>query len=72
MTVLSANFSPRIFLSFFLSKLFFLQTKRQKENQNYNQNSIVASLATTDWEIVPKMEHPVSQKLKTAKSKYFC
>ena len=48
-----------------------LQTNRQKEDKYRNENSIVASLLSVDLTIVTKMEHPVSQKLKTAKSKFF-
>ena len=67
MAVLSAIFSHRI-VRF---QDFLYANKESKRRQIHNENSIVANIATTDWTIVPKMEHPVSQKLKTVKSKFF-
>ena len=63
MAVLSASFSYRT-VSF---KTYCWRTKRQKEHKYHNENSRIVSLATMDWTIVPKTEHPLSRKLKTAK-----
>ena len=36
-----------------------VREQRGKKDKYHIENSIVASLATIDWTLVPKMKHPV-------------